>query len=234
MTLEKLLTPLGAAKKVYDKIDDFFLEKYTKATSGLIKNNCVKYSVALGINLLSLGVFFLNSKYLKLNNVGDSINLSLYETIGVTTVILGQMLTVAYDTIHSFFSLQDKAKDSISEEKTENFMNYGYKKISKALRVPNMLVGLTSLGIFGYGITTGNLSRVQEISSLVAGICLTANASSMYIKSRDNNLLDKQSTWEKIKEWAFTPFMEKATIPIDKGSQRYDTLKYQALTYCRM
>jgi hypothetical protein len=185
MGIEKLLTPFKAAKNVYNKVDDFVLRIYSKATSHLEEKSNGRYGLALGCTLASLAVFVMGTSRLPSLGSPEESGISPGAVPYALTGIIGYLNVFFYDTAHSVYNLKNNLLDSMFQEKRETQLNKYYKSVAKALRLPYMVGGLALLGTFAYGAVTKSFTPVQEMLSLLFGTGLTANSSSMYIKSHN-------------------------------------------------
>ncbi|MEK6760842.1 MAG: hypothetical protein AABX93_02875 [Nanoarchaeota archaeon] len=81
---------------------------------------------------------------------------------------------------------------------------YFYNKIGKAVRMPELVAGISFAGKGAYDIydyfKNGNPTLNDGINNLIFGTSLISNASAWYIRQSDPKVLDKKSVFEKAYE----------------------------------
>ena len=226
MTLDKLLTPFRAAKRVYNAIDGFVLKQYVELTESLEEKGKNKNITALKISAAGMGIMLGFGMPELVFNSEKSIH-DLDGTSGATIRIFAYVIPAALDLVDSLYNIVNPENSATSEEKAVDPIKHFSKNLLRKVRLPTLGIGLYHIYRSAEFLFSSTVNTWDTIGTAVIGCYSIAVASSMYIKDNDQRLLKKEPVRSRIRNYLFPPKLVPA--PVDNRNRRY-----QALNYCRV
>jgi len=124
---------------------------------------------------------------------------------------------------------RDFENESSSESIAVNPITHYAKKISRAVRLPGFVAGLSGVGYSLYATFAANGNFSDNLDLLILSGYVTLGASALYMKDADPKLLEKQPFWKKVynlaKEKLGSLVPEPALQPEPVHVQSYATLE---------
>ncbi len=196
MALESLLKPVKW-------IDEQVLRQHTKVAiyvedkKGVSKNTLsdILSGIALCIGL----VYSVNDLMPNPNETREVVD-NAYEGIKAS-VNLSRIAGVA-TYLNVVLIGRDFENESSSDSIAVNPITHYAKKISRALRLPGFIAGLSGGGYSLYETFAANGNFSDNLDLLVLSSFVALGASALYMKDADPKLLEKQPFWKKAYNWA--------------------------------